>query len=273
MKATPALYAKGDLRLRPCRHGAMLYSLHDIYIGRSLEIYGEYAEDEAELYGKILKPGQVAVEAGANIGAHTVVMAQAVGPKGMVVAAEPQRVLLQMLCANLALNGLNNVRTACCGFGAEPGRMRVPPVDYAQAYNFGAVKLQAEGPGESVQVVTIDSLGLPRCDLIKVDVEGMEQAVIEGARGTIARHRPALYVENNQRDDSPALISMLQDLGYRLWWHIPRLYREDNFRGHAVDIFNNSININMLALSSDDERRVALKPIEGPQDWWKDDGP
>ena len=270
-EATPALFAKNDLRLRPCRHGVMLYSLHDIYIGRSLEVYGQYAEDEAELYQQLLRPGQVAVEAGANIGAHTVVLAQAVGPQGLVVAAEPQRIVYQMLCANLALNNLKNVQARICGFGAERGSLRVPPRDYDRDGNFGAVTLQPDGPGELVPVQPIDALGLPQCHLIKVDVEGMEQAVLEGARDTITTHRPALYVENNKRDQSPSLISMLQDLDYRLWWHIPRLYREDNFRGHAVDIFDNTININMLGLPADDPRKVMFKEISGPADWWKDE--
>ena len=269
--AEPPLLAKDHLRLRPCRHGVMLYSLHDIYIGRSLEVYGQYAEDEAELYQRLLKPGQVAVEAGANIGAHTLVLAQAVGPQGMVVAAEPQRIVYQLLCANLALNNVKNVQARICGFGAEQATMRVPPRDYERDGNFGALSLAADGPGEAVSVLPIDSIGLKRCHLIKIDVEGMERAVLEGARETIARHRPALYVENNKRDQSPALISMLQALDYHLWWHIPRLYREDNFRGHRVDIFNNTININMLGLPAADPRKVAFKAIAGPGDWWKDE--
>ena len=248
----------------------MLYSLKDMYIGRSLEVYGQYAEDEAELYQKLLKPGQIAVEAGANIGALTLVMAQAVGPKGAVVAAEPQRIVFQMLCANVALNGLKNVQAIPCGFGAEAGTMRVPPRDYDREDNFGAVSLQAEGPGEPASVMPIDSLGLPQCHLIKVDVEGMEQEVLNGARKTIERYRPAVYVENNKRDQSPALISLLHGLGYRLWWHIPRLFREDNFRGHTEDIFNNTININMLGLPSSDPRRVELRQITRIDDWWKD---
>ncbi len=102
----PALFQNGDIRIRLCRYGSMLYSIKDTYIGRSLEIYGEYCGMEAQLYRQILKPGQTVIDAGANIGCHTVLFGQAVDPKGSVWTFEPQRVIFQMLCANIAANNL-----------------------------------------------------------------------------------------------------------------------------------------------------------------------
>ena len=208
----------------------MLYSLRDMYIGRSLDIYGEYIEAEIALYRQLVKPGQVVVDAGANIGSHTVFFARTVHPGGFVVAIEPQRVVFQMLCANLAINGLRNVDTRRAGVGAETGVMKVPPQDYNQAGNFGAAKLVAEGEGEQVPILTIDGLGLKRCDLIKIDVEGMEREALLGAQATIERHKPVIYLENNQRDKSPALIQALLDHGYRLYWHLPPLFNPENLR-------------------------------------------
>jgi hypothetical protein len=66
-------------RLSDCRHGRMLYFSNDRYVGGSLDVYGDYCEDETQLFGQILRPGHVVVEAGANIGAHTVHLAQVVG--------------------------------------------------------------------------------------------------------------------------------------------------------------------------------------------------
>src|SRR3954453_19501792 len=97
-----------QLRRRACRHGTMLYSVNDIYIGRSLELYGEYVEAEARLYKRLLEPGDVGggagarwykrllergdvvVEAGANIGAFTLPIAKRIGLGGHVHAFEPQ---------------------------------------------------------------------------------------------------------------------------------------------------------------------------------------
>jgi hypothetical protein len=89
-------------RVKQCRHGMMLYNVHDLYVGRSLDQYGEFSQGEIDLFGQILKPGQVVLDVGANIGAHTLWFAQTVGPSGTVLAFEPQRIVFQALCANLA---------------------------------------------------------------------------------------------------------------------------------------------------------------------------
>src|SRR4051812_49892110 len=76
---------------KDCRHGKLSYLLNDAYIGRSLDVYGEYSEGELELFHQLLRPGDVAVDAGANIGAVTVGMARLFGPGGAGVALEPPR--------------------------------------------------------------------------------------------------------------------------------------------------------------------------------------
>src|SRR5438034_10860239 len=91
-------------RLKDCRHGRMLYNINDAYIGRSLDLYGEFSEGEAELFRQIVRPGDVVVDLGANIGVHTIVFAQAAGPRGGVMSMEPQRLDVQMLCTAVALN-------------------------------------------------------------------------------------------------------------------------------------------------------------------------
>jgi len=75
----------------------MLYSARDRYVGVSLDRYGELAELEAQLLTGLVKPGMLVVEAGSNIGAHTVHLAKLVGENGGVVAFEAQRVIFQIL--------------------------------------------------------------------------------------------------------------------------------------------------------------------------------
>src|SRR3954469_8060635 len=97
---------EGFNHLRDCRHGPMLFNINDKYIGRSLELYGEFSEPEITLLTSYLRPTDTVVEVGANVGAHTVPRAQAVSGGGEVVAFEPQRLIFQTLCANLALNSI-----------------------------------------------------------------------------------------------------------------------------------------------------------------------
>jgi FkbM family methyltransferase len=202
----------------------MLYNINDIYIGRSLDQYGEYSEGEVDLFQQFVKPGQVVLEIGANIGAHTVWLAQAVGPTGKVLAFEPQRIVYQTLCANLALNSITNVHCFLAAVGKAAGQIVVPPLDYCQANNFAGLGLGGHQHGETVPVLTIDGLDLPRCHFLKIDVEGMEQDVLEGAVRSIASQSPALYVENDRTETSESLIRFIDGLGYNLYWHKPSLY-------------------------------------------------
>lgn len=259
----------GDLRVRRCRYGFMLYSLHDIYMGRAFEHYGEYSEQEVTLYRQLLKPGQVVIDAGANIGSFTIFFGQAVGRNGLVYAFEPQRVIYHMLCANLALNHLHNTVCHLGAVGAAPGRITVPKVDYGETNNFGGLSLTQGGDGEEVPVMTIDGLGLERCDFIKIDVQGMESEVLSGAAETIARFQPLLYVENDLREKSEALIGQLFDLRYQLYWHTPRLFNPKNFFKQEKNIYGNTVSINMICLPKGANRRVDLRQVKSVEDCWK----
>jgi FkbM family methyltransferase len=264
---SPALLDQGHYRLKRCRHGPMLYLVTDQYVGQSLDFYGEYSEEEAGLLRMIVRPGWMVLDIGANMGAHTVSLAQATGPKGVVLAFEPQRVIFQILCANVALNGLGHVYTNQAAVGREAATVIVPNLDYSAVANFGGVGLGDWSEGERVSGVTVDSLDLPACDLIKIDVEGMEGEVIAGAEQTIRRFRPVLYVENDRPEHSAALIRQVLDLDYRLYWHFPSLFNPQNYFGVAENVFGKIVSINMLGLPASVPQEVqGLHEVTGPED-------
>lgn len=245
-------------RVKACRHGLMHYFKNDRYIGVALDMYGEYSESEVSLFREIVSPGSVVVEAGANIGTHTVFLAQAVGPDGLVLAFEPQRQVHQMLCSNISLNELGNVHARQQGLGSEPGRVPIWEPDYEQVVNVGGIGLGHQ-PGEReelVDVVTLDSLQLPALDFLKIDVEGMERDVLLGAQETIQRFRPVMYIENDRTAQSEALLQTIFDLGYRAWWHKALFYNPANFFGNADNPFGNLISINLLCLPREFEAQV-----------------
>jgi FkbM family methyltransferase len=246
------------LRLKHCRHGIMLYSARDQYVGGSLDRYGEFSELEAQLFTGLVRPGMLVVEVGSNIGAHTVHLAKLVGENGGVVAFEAQRVIFQMLCANLALNGIENTDAKCMAVGAAPGEIMVPRLDYRGDNNFGGISLGGDD-GDAVEMIAIDNLLLPACHLMKIDVEGMEKQVLEGARQTIGRFRPYLYVEDDRIDKHAELITTLFDLEYRLWWHLPWLYNPGNFAGDPENLFPGIASFNLICLP----RESAPEEIEG----------
>lgn len=243
---TPNTFAPFN-RLKACRYGQMLYNVNDRYLGRSLDLYGEFSEFEVALFRQLLRPGDTVLDIGANIGAHTVPIAQLVGPAGRVLAFEPQRIVFQTLCANVALNHLTNVWCRHAAVGAESGHIEVPWLDPTRPHNFGGLAL-GNRKGERVPVVAVDELELRTCRLLKVDVEGMELRVLRGARQTIERLRPVLYVENDRFDRSEELIRFIESLGYESYWHRPPLYHPKNFAGNAENVFGKMVSRNMLCV-------------------------
>ena len=256
------------VRLKACRHGPMLYLANDRYIGRSLDRYGEFSEGELELFRQLVRPDQVVLDIGANIGTHTVAFAQMVEPAGVVYAFEPQRVLYQMLCGNVALNALTNVHAWQAAVGRRAGSVSVPVLDYGASGNFGAVSLRAQAAGESVSLLAIDQLDFTACHLIKIDVEGMEADVLAGAEQTLRRHRPMLYLENDRQDKSAALIEQLFGLDYRLYWHLPPLFNPRNYFNEPENLFPGVISANMLGIHHSVTQNVALREIHTPDEDW-----
>jgi FkbM family methyltransferase len=254
----------GFNEMAACRHGPMLFNRHDQYIGASLRKYGEFSPGESELFRKLIGPGMTVVEVGANIGAHTVELSRLAGPTGAVFAFEPQRIVFQTLCANLALNACANVVAMPVAIGAAAGEVMVPFLPPDRPTNFGGLSLiggaavRANG-SERAPLRTLDGLGLRACHFLKLDLEGMEIDALRGGADLVKRTRPHLYVENDRREHSAALIELLRSWGYRLYWHKPPLFSPENFAGDPENVFGNIVSINMLCIAG--ERDITVKGL------------
>lgn len=237
-----------------CRYGTLLFHSHDNTIGRSLNLYGEWSEPETFVFAQMLRPGDVVVEAGANIGTHTVMLSAAVGEQGQVHAFEPQRHAYQLLCANAALNQCINVHAHHAALGDQMGSVAFPAFDPRQTVNFGAVSLlmdQQNLAHESVPMQTVDSLRLPRLDLLKADVEGFEINVLRGARQSLEQHRPLLhleYINPYTGNGAGPLFEYLSALNYRLWFYITPLFNTRNHLGQSDNIFPGLWSFDLIAI-------------------------
>jgi FkbM family methyltransferase len=249
----------------------MAYPVTDEYVGRSLDTYGEFSEAELQLLGSLVREGDTVLDVGAHVGTHTVFLARCVGAAGRVLAFEPQRPLFELLCANVALNGLWHARPHHAAVAGNAGSVVVPELDLDTPFNFGGVSLDPElgaRRGETVPVLRIDDLELEDLALVKIDVEGMEKEVLAGARRTIARFRPVLYVENDRDDRAGDLVRALLDLDYRLFWHLPPLYNPGNHDGETQNIFRDLLSANVLALP----RSAATGPAAALREIAMEDG-
>jgi len=234
--------------VRECRYGHMVFNRNDQFIGRSLELYGEFSTGETELFAQILRPGDIVIEVGANIGAHTLFLARTVAPNGFVIALEPQRLAFQTLCANMVLNSITHAICLPVAAGDAHGKINVPQLDPMAKNNFGGLELGGPVPGEIIEVVPLDSLQIPRLRMVKVDVEGMETAVLKGAHQMIDKFRPIMYVENDRADKSQELAELIKSMKYTMYWHRPPLFNDQNFRHNHENIFGQAVSQNLLCI-------------------------
>jgi FkbM family methyltransferase len=164
---------------------------------------GKFVSPEPEFrdLSNYLKPGEWAIDVGANVGHYTLRMADIVGEAGRVVAFEPIPDTFKLLCANVRRPNVTLINAAASAGGAM-ARMSVPGGNAYRA---------AIGAGDiQVLCLSIDELHLPgRIALLKIDAEGHDAEVLKGAERTIARDRPTLIVE------SGALEGWLTERGYR----------------------------------------------------------
>ena len=144
-----------------------------------------------ELFERHIVPGTVVVEVGAHIGTHTVPMSRLAGPWGRVYAFEPQRKIYRELHHNLALNGINNAVILRYAVGA--GETRIVEMNPSTGGNEGGTGV-GQG-GDRAELRALDGFGFERVSLLKIDVEGYENEVVEGAVDTIRRNRPVIILE------------------------------------------------------------------------------
>jgi FkbM family methyltransferase len=180
---------------------------------------GTWEPETVETARRLLPPGGVAVDVGANIGFVTLVMAGIVGPAGRVIAFEPADWTFARLQANLALNATPQVTVVQAGLSDT--EEVCPPADIPVGYRLdGRVVTRRQ----SIRLATLDGYlaqdPVDRLDFIKCDTDGFETRVVQGALETLRRFRPAIDLELYQGTpaDSPEvalrLLNLLASLGY-----------------------------------------------------------
>jgi FkbM family methyltransferase len=256
-----------NVAIKQCRHGVMVWPKTDRVIGASLAKYGEFAEGENRLMARYLKTGDVAVDVGANVGTTTLPMAQTVGPEGRIFAFEPQPLVAHCLATAVLLNGFSNTRLMTMAVTRDSGVAKMDFHSGGDAGNFGATSLSATG--EFGATITLDHLAFSRLDLLKIDVEGHEWDVFQGAVETIKSCRPVVYFEAKPVTGTVASIDFLQKLGYRCFWHFAHFFRSDNFLGNMKDIFPGVGDMNVLAVPQGKRLPEDLPEIQQADEDWR----
>ncbi|MBS0408504.1 MAG: FkbM family methyltransferase [Proteobacteria bacterium] len=210
--------------------GPMIVNVNDRYITREIFTDGHWAIDDVRLLMSIIehqltaRERMIVYDVGANIGAHCLGMASLGADRVAIRAFEAQREMFHMLCGTMALNGARNVlchHAAVSDTDGETIALSLP--DYERSNNFGGFEVMAprrsdnadmiRAGADTVRTVTIDAFD-EAVGLIKLDIEGMEDRALTGARRTVAKHRPICFVELT-KTDADFVQAFFRDQDYR----------------------------------------------------------
>lgn len=223
-------------KLVDSRNGPMIINANDQYIGRSLEVYGAWAQDDIDLINGLIelllqnKSQVIFYDVGANIGTHAVAVAKKFKERVAVRSFEAQRQVYYVLCGNIAINGLDNVHAHHAAVSdITNNTIQVELPDYTMPNNFGGLELiktersdnqyMTKTRTETVKTVTIDQFD-ESVDFLKLDIEGMEHLALLGAKKTIEQHRPICFVEMWKTDIS-AVKQFFKQTNYRAYSYKP----------------------------------------------------
>jgi FkbM family methyltransferase len=212
----------------------------DVGLAASIATTGRWEPHVERVLCRLVKPGQMVAEVGANVGYHTLTLAARVGETGHVHAFEPHPRVLPLLRATLAKNGRLGTRVTLHPVAAAAAAGQVQFAASHSEIGSGHLRLGAAAPPYdevyaerfAAQAVRLDDAlaAVPALDLLRMDVEGAEGLVLEGAAALIARS-PALRIVMEWapamlaiRSDPAGIAGSLAAQGFRAW-RIPRLGR------------------------------------------------
>jgi len=199
------------------------------HIQQQLFWYGYYEKELGELLKKIIKPGEVFLDLGANIGYFSLLVANN-SPSVKVISFEPVAGLFQNMNDNISLNNIKNISTVNAAVGeiSGEGELFVSAPNNLGMSSFHQPE-NYSGKKERVKIVTIDdwfkTSGLSKIDVIKLDIEGSELDALKGMKEMLQKDKPIVIVEVN-----PETLSMFNLEPFAIYDHLKQL----NFEGFLI---------------------------------------
>ena len=212
------------------RDGSLFLTKLALPLGWHINFFGSYEPELRDIMRAVLPAGGSAIDVGANAGWHTLLMARLAGPHGRVLAVEPNPSVREHLGRNIAVNRLGQVEVVGAVLAEAPGTLNfvAPGADDPTSAS-GHVVMDDSAPPQAIRVEasTLDVLAaekkLDRLDLVKIDAEGFEWPILQGAQTSIARFRPYIIFEFDRayaapgRDSGKLFAEFFQHHNYRLF--------------------------------------------------------
>ncbi len=209
---------------------------------------GVYDPEKTDTLSRLLKPGDVAFDIGANFGWYTILFSKIVSLDGCVVAFEPVPSTFETLSRNIRLNRCRNTRLLNVALGDSKGMTLVHTFSGLHDGHASLSNLsRSDAQSQQIRMQTMDDVvdSIKRNpDLIKMDVEGAERIVLLGAKNTIARSKPIILIEINPQKtkmfhegyDCREILSFIREFGYSFFrikkgGVLQRLKHDETIRG------------------------------------------
>lgn len=234
---------KRSFEIIQTQYGNFLINEYDL-IGNFIQHQKHWEYHLYEFYSQILDNDSYCIDAGANLGFHTI---QFGNLSKKVYAFEPQLLIFNQLCANILFNGLDEkIIPYRQALGEKTDKQQLWNIEHEdwvgnEIHNWGGRGIIQDNYGggratdneyreyDIVEIVTLDSLDIHQCDLIKMDIQGYEYYAFLGAKDLLYKFKPIILLENPLSEDECDIKSKqyLLDMGYELYRYCGASNKED----------------------------------------------
>ena len=196
----------------------------DEWIQQQIFLFGYFDQPGINFIKKNLKKDHVFIDAGANIGAYSLVASKIVGDQGKVIAFEPVKNTFDHIQENISLNNLKNIDLNKTALGEKKERITIYSGDDSNTGNSSIIKNEAShSASEEIQCINFDEefSDLERIDFLKIDIEGAEYYALKGMIKSLEKFKPTILIEISDEIIDKAdyskkdLIVLLTNIGYQ----------------------------------------------------------
>jgi len=259
--------------IRTRYHRNFAYWKNDEVIGKNLREYGEYQQKEIDLLVGLLNSvnskQKVVWDIGANIGVHTTAFSK---HSTFVCSWEANPQNFKLLRMNTQGKLAPNVKVHNVAISnGKKDTIQIQDFDQSKSSNKGELSIVEKG-GVEISARSIDSymMNYPLPSLIKIDVEGHELEVLQGALVMLKTVKPILYFETADKGSYAEHIKFLKDLDYRMWWFACPNFNKNNYNKNDNNIWGRSVICSILAMHKDvvGLNTIELQEVVDADDHW-----
>src|SRR6056300_17898 len=254
-------------------HRNFAYWKNDEVIGKNLREYGEYQQKEIDLLIGLLNSvdskQKVVWDIGANIGVHTMAFSK---HSTFVCSWEANPQNFKLLRMNTQGKLAPNVKVHNVAISnGKKDTIQIQDFDQSKSSNKCELSIVEKG-GVEISAKSIDSymMNYPLPSLIKIDVEGHELEVLQGALVMLKTVKPILYFETADKGSYAEHIKFLKDLDYRMWWFACPNFNKNNYNKNDNNIWGRSVICSILAMHKDvvGLNTIELQEVVDADDHW-----